>query len=318
MSGIVRLDVIVLAIMLAGVVVVIIRFSFRFYWARRRKEIATTSRRKLAAALSIELASLRAIGSGAPYVGLAGTCVGIMCGLGFGGIGMAKSAALALIAARIALALVTTTAGILVAIPVTCTYNYICTRKDLLESEAPDVPPAQISRDRLSTRRFGLTKRLSQLPAFALMAARVLAALVAVDTPYFAPREPIGLELKLAPSCPENYANDQVTVLQITVAGKLIFNAEQEDWNGLAGRVSEIYRVRTQRTLDLVADDGVPFQTVVDALDIVENVPVTVGSHVAGTEMEKLDITVRLLTPRVFDARCPESVVGGSSKRALR
>jgi hypothetical protein len=43
-----------------------------------------------------------------------------------------------------------------------------------------------------------------------------------------------------------------------------------------------------------VADDGVPFQTVVDALDILENVPVTVGSHVAGTEMEKLDITVRL------------------------
>jgi hypothetical protein len=82
--------------------------------------------------------------------------------------------------------------------------------------------------------------------------------------------------------------------------------------------VSEIYRIRTPRTLDLVADDGMPFQTVVDALDIVENVPVTVGPHMAGTEMEKLDITVRLLTPRVFDARCPESVVGGSSKRALR
>jgi hypothetical protein len=37
MSGIVRLDVIVLAIMLAGVVVVIIRFSYRFYWAPTSK-----------------------------------------------------------------------------------------------------------------------------------------------------------------------------------------------------------------------------------------------------------------------------------------
>jgi hypothetical protein len=55
---------------------------------RRRKEIATTSRRKLAAALSIELGSLKAIASGAPYVGLAGACIGIMCGLGFGGIGI--------------------------------------------------------------------------------------------------------------------------------------------------------------------------------------------------------------------------------------
>jgi biopolymer transport protein ExbD len=164
----------------------------------------------------------------------------------------------------------------------------------------------------------GLRKRRSQLPAFALIAAPVLAALVAADTRYFAPREPTGLELKLARSCPENYATDQVTVLHIAAAGKLFFNAEQEDWNGLGGRVSEVYKVRTQRTLDLVADDGVPFQTVVDALDIVENIPVTQESHVAGREMKKPDITVRLLTPRVLAARCPQSVVGGSSKRALR
>jgi hypothetical protein len=78
MSWIVRLDVIVLAIMLAGVVVVIVRISCHFDSSRRRKEIDTTSRRKLAAALSSELGGLKAIASGAPYVGLAGTCVGIM------------------------------------------------------------------------------------------------------------------------------------------------------------------------------------------------------------------------------------------------
>jgi len=96
-----------------------------------------------------------------------------------------------------------------------------------------------------------------------------------------------------------------------------LLNEEQEDWNGLAGRLSEIYRVREQRTLDLVADDGVPFQAVADALDIVENIPATVGSQPTGMEMDKLDITVRLVTPGAF-ARCPEPVVTGSSRRASK
>lgn len=317
MNWIVRLDVIVLALMLVYVVVVVTGVFCRYHLARRARQVDSASRRKPAAVLSIELGGLKAIASSAPYLGLAGTCVGIMSGLGFGGIGMEKHAALALISSRIAVALVTTAAGILVAVPATCSYNYLCTRRDLLESKASN-DPDQVGRYRQGARRLALTKRFSQLPAFALVAAPGLAALVAVYTPYFAPREATGLELKLAPSCCENCANDRITLLHITDAGKLLLNEEQEDWNGLAGRLSEIYRVREQRTLDLVADDGVPFQTVADALDIVENVPVTAGSQATGMEMEKLDITVRLLTPRALNTRCPQPVMTGSSQHALR
>lgn len=124
--------------------------------------------------------------------------------------------------------------------------------------------------------------------------------------------------VRLAPSCCENCANDRVTLLHITDAGKLLLNEEQEDWNGLAGRLSEIYRVREQRTLDLVADDGVPFQTVADALDIVENAPVAAGSQPIGMEMDKLDITVRLVTPNVWNARCREPVATGSNRHASK
>jgi len=70
--------------------------------------------------------------------------------------------------------------------------------------------------------------------------------------------------------------------------------------------LSEVYRVREQRALDLLVDDGVPIQTVADALDLVENVPAAAGPQAAGIEMDKLDITVRLVTPRVWNARCPE------------
>ena len=318
MNWIVRLDVIVLALMLAYVVVVVIRISFRYRVARRAREIDSAIRRKLAAVLSIEVGGLKSMASTAPYLGLAGTCVGIMSALGFGGIGMEKNAALALISSRIAVALVTTAAGIVVAVPAICSHNYLRTRMDLLVSELSNDPPAQISRHRQGIRRLGLAKRFSQLPAFALIAAPGLAALVAVYTPYFAPREPTGLELELASTCREFDGNDRLIVLHITDAGKLFLNQDQQNWNGLAGRLSEIYSVRAHRTLNLVADDGVPFQTVADALDTVENVPVTVVPQAVGTRMDKLDIEVRLVTQRALNARCPEPVVTGSSRHPSR
>jgi biopolymer transport protein ExbD len=304
MNWVVRLDVIVLALMLACVVVVVTRISYRYLVARRVGETDSASRRKLVAVLSIELGSLKAIASSAPYLGLAGTCVGIMNTLGFGGA-MERNTFVVMLGANMAAALASTAAGILVTVPATCCYNYLCARKDLLESEVSNDPPAQISRHRQCTRRLGLTKPFSQLPAFALIAAPSLAVLVAVYTPYFAPREPTGLDLELASTCREYDGNDRLIVLHITDAGKLFLNTEQEDWNGLSGRLAEIYSVRVHRMLYLVADDGVPFQTVADALDTVENASVTLGHHTAGMGIDKLDITVRLITPRALGARCP-------------
>lgn len=305
MNWIVRLDVIVLALMLIYVVVVVTRLFRRYHIARSAREIDSASRRKLAAVLSIEVGSLKSIASSAPYLGLAGTCVGIMSGLRFGAIEMEKNAFLALISSRIAVALVTTAAGILVAVPAICSYNYLLTRIDLLESEESN-DAEQISRCRQGARRLALTKRFSQLPAFSLIATTGLVALVAVCTPYFAPREPTGLELALASTLCEHDGENRLVVLHITDAGKLFLNKQQVDWNGLAGRLTEIYRMRVHRTLYLLADDGVSVQTVADALDTVKNIPPTIGSQATGMEMEKLDITVRLLTPRALNTRCPE------------
>jgi biopolymer transport protein ExbB/TolQ len=85
MNWVVRLDVIVLVLMLACVVAVVTRISYRYHIARRIRETDNASKRRLAAVLSIEMGSLKAIASSAPYLGLAGTCVGIMSSLGFGG-----------------------------------------------------------------------------------------------------------------------------------------------------------------------------------------------------------------------------------------
>jgi hypothetical protein len=127
-----------------------------------------------------------------------------------------------------------------------------------------------------------------------------------------------GFGVELASSRCEYDGNDRLIVLHITDASKLFLNTKQQDWSGLAGRLSEIYSVRAHRTLCLVADDGVPFQTVADVIDIVESAPVTVAPQAAGTGMDKLDITVRLITRRALNAGCPEPVVTGSSQHALK
>jgi biopolymer transport protein ExbD len=137
-----------------------------------------------------------------------------------------------------------------------------------------------------------------------------LAVLVAAWTPFFAPREPTGLDVELASANCRYDAVDRLIVLRVTGAGKVFINEEQEDWNGLAGRLSEIYSTRVYRTLYLFADDGVPFQTVADAIDIAENATVTGSSS-------SLDITIRLITPAT-NAHCLEPIVTGYMQHVSR
>jgi hypothetical protein len=121
----------------------------------------------------------------------------------------------------------------------------------------------------------------------------------------------MGFGIELASARCEYDGDDLLIVLHITDAGKLFLNTEQEDWNRLAGRLSETYSKRVQRTLYLVADDGVPFQILADAIDVVQNTPAAVRSN-------SLNITVRLITPRTMNAQCPEPIVSGSSQHASR
>ena len=305
MNWIGRADVFVLAVLLAYIVAVVTHVSCRFHLARRARGIdtASRSRRKLAADLSVEVSSLKSISSTAPYLGLAGTCVGIVSA--FRGFDGERHAVLVWMVSGIAAALVTTAAGILVAVPATCFYNYLRTRIDLLESELSDEALPQRSRYS-QARRFPLTKRFSELPAFALIAAPGLAILVAAYMSFSSFHTPTGFGIEVAsPRC-ESDLSDRLIVLHITDRGNLFLNTEQQDWNSLASRLSEISSVREHRTLYLVADDGVPFQTVTDAIDIVKNIPVAVRSSSL--------ITVRLITPRAMTARCPEPVVTGSSR----
>ena len=302
MSSFGRLDVIVLALMLVYVFAVVIHVCCRFYLARCAQGIDSAGRRTLAAVLSTEVGSLKSIALTAPYLGLVGTCDGILSA--FGGIGMQKHAALAMIATRIALALIPTAAGIPVAVLATCSYNHLRTRIDLLEGEVFD-EGQQRGRHFRGARRFSPTKRFSNLPAYGLIAAPGLAILIAAYMTFPSFHTPTGFYVELSSARCEYDGDDRLIVLHITDAGKLFLNQEQEDWKNLADRLSAIYVMRGYRTIYLIADTDVPFQTVADALDTVENASAKVGPQAVGIRKDKLGITVRLITPKALNAGCP-------------
>jgi biopolymer transport protein ExbD len=314
MSSFARLDIIVLALMLVYLFAVVIHVSWRYYSARRARGIDCADRRTLAAALNIEVGSLKSIALTAPYLGLAGTCEGILSA--FGGVAMEKHAAMVMITTKISLALITTAAGIPVAILATCSYNYLRTRIDMLGGEVLD--EGQRSRHFRGARRFPPTKRFSQLPGFGLIAAPGLAILITAYMTFASFHPPTGFYVELAPTRCEYDGDDRLIVLHITDAGQLFLNQEQEDWKSLPGRLSFIYSMREHRTLYLLADSGVLFQTIAQALDAVESTPVAAGPQAVGIRMDSLNIKVRLITPNLLNADCLKPLLPGSGHHVSR
>jgi biopolymer transport protein ExbD len=288
-----RLDIIALILMLAYIVVVVTRVSCRCRYARRTEPDPSDAvdsfqrrRRKLVVNLCLEVSSLQSIAFAAPYLGLAGACIGVYHQMRFD--------------IKMELALLTTAGGILVAIPAICSHNYLRTRIELLERGlASNTFLGRTGRPLHPVRRTALAKWPLQLSAFALAAAPILALLVAAETPYFSPPVPTGIFVELPSPRNQYEGGERLVVLRITNTGKLFLNLEPQEWNSAASRLWDIYRMRKHRTLYLVVEDAVPFQTVADAMDLVRGLTSTQPS---------LEIRVCLVTPSAISDRCPEPV----------
>jgi hypothetical protein len=102
------------------------------------------------------------------------------------------------------------------------------------------------------TQKFPLAALFSRIP-FPLIAAPSLAILAAVVFMEYSSYEtPTGLYVGMTHAtlgC--EYDGERLIVLRVTDAGKVFLNQEQEDWNSLAGGLSEIYSPRLHRTLIL-------------------------------------------------------------------
>ncbi len=282
--------------MLAYNVFVVARFVWCCYAHRRAASEANSSansrqkEERFAADLSRGQGTLKAVASAAPFLGLAGTCYGILAALYVGYSG-SQARFVALIFARVGAALTTTVAGIIVAIAAVISYNLLRMRTDAFLP----VGSLSITTSRKSgvssfdfARVLPLRKRFSCMPPFALIAAPALACVVSLFLTFEPYETPTGLCVTLPPDHCRLGLVEPPIVLRVTNDGKLFLNVEPEDRKGLAKRILEIYAARSDRVLYLQGDNQVPFQTIADAIDSTRSSP-------AGGAM---DITVRLITPQ--------------------
>jgi biopolymer transport protein ExbD len=274
-----HLDVLILGLMLTYVAVTVI-LVLKQTGAGRQQKIDEVERRQLLAELKRKTGTLRFIAIAAPYLGLGGTCIGILNM--YGGGAMEKGTFLRMLVERVAAALVTTAAGLLVAIPATLSHHFVHSRLHLLEGFA-----------RVS--KFPLRARFSGLPTFGLLGAPCLALCVTAFMTFATFHVPKGLAVEIAPTQCGLGESDRFIALRVSNSGKVFLNFEEEPWDTLAHRLSEAYKYREYRTLYVLADDEVRYQTVADLINLVQNAPAST---------ESAPIRVRLITPVAKNVPC--------------
>jgi biopolymer transport protein ExbD len=276
-----RLAVFVLGIMLAYVVVVVSRGSYRYHQALGSSRASVRDvqgaflgnrsdegSKALAWDLSRGAETLKSIASTAPYLGLAGTCFGIL--ESFRGAGMARAAALAMITTYIAASLVTTASGVLVALSAIVSYRYLFCLVGELESRSISGP--------LISSRFPLRGRFAGLPAFALIAAPSLAIAVTAFMTFSVFRYPKGLEVHLLRRA-ETEANNgspvQPIIVEISGSSlntwpEIYVNSQKTELEGLDGLVWNALRVDPRRRVYVEAGKNVRWADVATVIDTVK------------------------------------------------
>ncbi len=226
------------------------------------------SRRKVLEELRIRTGTLRSIGSTAPYLGLVGTCLGILDNFSIGYIGTRQGIVISEVLG-IDTALLSTAAGILVAIPATGLFNYLSTRIDPLE--------VQVKSGSADRKRFPLEVRFSRFP-FPMIAATVLALSVAAFMLFPSLDPPKGLTVRLL----RVGATEQPSLrpIIITVAGStpasppdVFLDERKTPWEELGSKVEGEMSMHSQQPpIYIQAENNVYWRDVANAIDVVEAV----------------------------------------------
>jgi biopolymer transport protein ExbD len=220
----------------------------------------------LAVGLRRKLYALRSIFSTAPYLGLLGTCFGIMDSFGTGYSGSPWGFAIWSVRGTSA-ALLSTAAGILVAITATGTHNYLRTYLDSFEN----MPPTGC----LQKTKFVLRPWLAAFP-FPLIAVPFLAAPIAAYMIFPAVDPPKGLRVHLmAIDAPGTRAPSLKPILIAVVSTKpnavpiVYVNSKKTGWDELENTLQSELRVRPPNSIVYVhADSNVFWQHVMYVIDV--------------------------------------------------
>jgi biopolymer transport protein ExbD len=264
--------------MLAHVIVVVTRVSYRCHIAQRVQGIDAASRafqrsrRKLVADLSLKVGTLKSIASTSPYLGLAGTCLGIL-GIFRGYVGTRYGAVIMTVFGLDA-AFISTAAGLLVTVPALVSYNYLRTRVESLESEVK--AQERTGRHSHIAQRFPLTARFSKLP-FAVIAAPALAISVAMFMTFSSFETPRGLPVRLVKIGVLEAEHFSVEPIVIEIIGTsrngppaFYVNSKKARSGELESRLRSELKTRPQCPAYVQAENSVSWGEVVNVIDVVE------------------------------------------------
>jgi biopolymer transport protein ExbD len=269
-DGVERLIFIALALMLGYTVFVVVRFSPRYLLSRREfladsTPAAQRDKKNFVADLSRGVGTLRSIAAAAPFLGLAGTCYGILSG--FHGMAMEIHSALGMMVTTTAATLVTTVAGIVVAVPAAVSYNVLRTHLGKFESSTT-LHAARHSYGCAQT--LPLQSRFSRLPAFALIGAPVLAILI----PMFAlmdSRRTVGLPVQLLKIGMSGH-NSAPIVISVLASGSgqsfVFVNSKETPWEDLRSALRTQLEVRPRWIVYVEADSDASWRDAAYVIDV--------------------------------------------------
>lgn len=75
------------------------------------------------------------------------------------------------------------------------------------------------------------------------------------------------------PNAPKNQSNDRTIVVQVIDRGPgqqpgLKINQDDTTWDGLQGRLTDIFKTRAEKVMFVKGDDNIPFADVANVIDI--------------------------------------------------
>ena len=75
------------------------------------------------------------------------------------------------------------------------------------------------------------------------------------------------------PNAPKNQSNDRTIVVQVIDKGPgqtpgLKINQDDTTWDGLQGRLTDIFKTRDEKVMFVKGDDNIPFADVANVIDI--------------------------------------------------
>jgi biopolymer transport protein ExbD len=303
-----RLDVFLLAVMLAYIAVVFIRDSYRCCDAFREPGGDV---RALSVELNRAVRTLQSITLIAPYLGLAGTCFGIL--ESFRGVGMQRAAAMAIATTYIAASLLTTACGLLVALAAAGSSNYLLWLRDKLELKIHLRWRSPAKNSATGIRlfpKYSLRRQFSKIPAFALLATPGLAIALAAFMTFSSFRAPMGVEIRLLKAGDPETSDVllvQPFVIRISDRGaavepKILLNSKKTTWDGLDDSIQNSLKNLPKPMVYVEADETIQWASVAIVVD-------SVKSHSADPDI------VFTIAPKIDSG---PRLIGQSSKPHLR